>query len=162
MSSLQIIFDSFAAKGTPIQDSQSKNAALNQITREMTYYKDKYKSSMNTYIGNSIDYVNDPQSLNQAKQIDQKIQDLKDISRFVTNYSIARRRPDVNNDFSSSFSASNEFMSPYAEPFVDTYTSHLQYNNIKQEYSATKIQIQAFYFINLVALGTLFYFMNIS
>lgn len=162
VSSLQIIFDSFAAKGAPIQDTQSKNAALNQITREMAYYKDKYKTSMNTYIGNSIDYVNDPKSLDEAKQVDQKIQDLKDISRFVNNYIIGRRRVDVANDFSNSFSGTNEVMSPYAEPFVDTYTSHLRYNNVKQEYSATKIQIQAFYFINLVALGTLFYFMNIS
>jgi hypothetical protein len=158
VGSLQIIFDSFAGRGKPIQDTQSKNDALNQINREMTFYKNQYKTTMNTYIGNSIDYVNDPKSLDDAKQIDQKLQDLKDISRFVNNYSVGRRRVDVANDFTNTFEGTNE----YAEAFVDTYTSHLQYNNVKQEYSGAKMQIQTFYFINLVALGTLFYFMNIS
>lgn len=162
LSSLQIIFDSFAGKGKPIQDTQSKNDALNQINKEMTFYKNNYKTSINTYIDNSIDYVSDPKSLNDAKQIDQQIQDLKDISRFVNNYNVGRRRIDVASDFSNEFVGTNEYASPYAEPFVDTYTAHLDYNNTKQQYLGAKAQIQTFYFINLVALGTLFYFMNIS
>jgi len=167
ISSLQIIFDSFATKENPIQDIESKNYALNQINKELIYYKNKYKTSLNTYLNNSIDYVNDPKSLSEAKDIEQRIQDLKDISRFINNYNVNRMRPDITGgDFSSEFWSTNVvnegFKTPVKETFVDTYISHLQFDNVKQQNSTAKMQIQAFYFFNLVALGTLFYFMNIN
>jgi hypothetical protein len=167
VSSLQIIFNSFASKGNPIQDIDSKNYALNQIIKELRYYKNQYKTNLNTYLDNSIDYVNDPKSLNDAKITDQHIQDLKDVSRFINNYNVNRMRPDITGgDFSSEFWSTNVvnegFTPSVKESFVDTYTSHLQFDNVKQQNSTAKMQIQAFYFFNLVALGTLFYFMNIN
>ena len=164
VSSLQIILDSLDEK---IQDVDSKNHALNKINKELTFYKNQYKTNLNTYLDNSIDYVNDPKSLNDAKITEQHIQDLKDVSRFINNYNVNRMRPDItDNNFSSDFSSSNivneGFTTSVKESFVDTYVSHLQFDNVKQENSTAKMQIQAFYFINLVALGTLFYFMNIN
>jgi len=164
VSSLQIIVDSFDEK---IQDADSKNNALNKITRELNFYKNQYKTNLNTYLDNSIDYVNDPKSLNDAKITNQHIQDLKDLSRFINNYNVNRMRPDITGgDYSSEFWSSNivneGFVAPVKESFVDTYVSHLQFDNIKQENSVSKMQIQSFYFVNLVALGTLFYFMNIN
>jgi len=165
--SLQIIFNSFATKGNPIQDTDSKNDALNKINKELLFYKNQYKTNLNTYLNNSIDYVNDPKSLNDAKITDQRIQDLRDVSRFINNYSVNRMRPDITGgDFTNEFWSSNivneGFTTPLKESFVDTYVSHLQFDNVKQQNSIAKTQIQAFYFVNLVALGTLFYFMNIN
>ena len=126
-----------------------------------------YKTSIHTYLDNSIEYINDPKSLNDAKDLDRRIKDLKDIARFINNYNVNRMRPDITGgNFSSEFWSTNVvnegFTQPVKESFVDTYVSHLQFDNVKQQNSSAKMQIQAFYFFNLVALGTLFYFMNIN
>ena len=130
--SLTIIFDSFSSKGMPIIDLQSKQNALQMVNNEKTLYNNKFKSYVNTYVDNSIDFVSDGNSLSNAQDIKNHIQDLNDISRYINNYDTSR----------------------YVEGFQNE-ENKFQYTIQKNR--AVNTNIQLLWLGNLIAFGTLFY-----
>jgi hypothetical protein len=134
--SLKIIFDSFASKGNAIIDSQTKQNALQMVENEKDFYNNKFKSFMNTYVDNSIDYNSDSKSLDSAKDIKNHIQDLNDVSRYINNY-------DTTN-------------------FVEGYQNfnESKFDYVLQENKAANSRIQLLWLGNLIAIGTLFYLMK--
>lgn len=134
--SLKIIFDSFAAKGNPIIDSQSKQNALQMVNNEKEFYNNKYKSYVNTYVDNSIDYNTDDKSLSSAKDIENHIQDLNDVSRYINNYNTSQ----------------------YVEGYQNHQEDKFQY--VSQGNKNISFKLQMLWLGNLIALGTLFYLMK--
>jgi hypothetical protein len=134
--SLKIIFDSFAAKGNPIIDTQSKQNALQMVNNEKEFYNNKYKSYMNTYVDNSIDYNTDEKSLSSAQTIQKHIQDLDDVSRYINNYNTSQ----------------------YVEGYQNINEDKFQYVLLENKGISNKIQL--LWLGNLIALGTLFYLMK--
>ena len=163
--SLQIIFNNLG-----IEDKDSMNSALNRITKEMDFYKNQYKTNINTYVDNTIDYVNDPKSLDSAKNTNQRLQDLRDISRYVNDYGNAflnQTRP----EFSSKDTMDQVkdqggffefFTNQVKEPFIDTYIQKDEFDYTLQKNKLTSRYLELFWFGNIIALGTLYYFMNIE
>lgn len=151
LSSLKIIFDSFTSKGMPIQDMNSKQKALNQINKEMNFFKNEFKSNMNSYVNSTIDFVNDPKSLEQAKIVDQKLKDLRDVSRYISDAKFESFQ--VNNSLTN-------LNTKMVESFVDTYQKdNFDYTLQKNRYAARYLEL--FWLGNILALGTLYYFMKI-
>jgi hypothetical protein len=156
-SSLQIIFNSLN-----IDDKSSMNSALNRITKEMDFYKNQYKTNINAYVNNTIDYVNDPAPLNDAKVTNQRLQDLRDVSRYVNDYGIAflnQTRP----QFSSKDTRQQILeQGNYFEFFTaDTYKEKDEFDYTLQKNKQASRYLELFWFGNILALGTLYYFMKI-
>jgi hypothetical protein len=157
-SSLQIIFNSLS-----VEDSASMNKALNRITKEMDFYKNQYKTSISTYVNNTIDYVNDPKSLDSAKNTNQRLQDLRDISRYVNDYGnaflIERRRP----EFDSKDTAQQILdQGDYFEFFrADTYKEKGEFDYTLQKNKQVSRNLELLWLGNIIALGTLYYFMKL-
>jgi len=168
-NSLKIIFDSIAAKGIPIEDSNSKDKVLNTINQEINFHKNKFKSSINSYVSNTIDYVNDPKSLEEAKNTERTLQDLRDISRYINEYSISFLQ-DSRPQFSSKDTMEQIeekggmftfYGNPNLEKFIDTYVEKDDNEYVIQKNNMVKRNLELFWFANIVALGTLYYFMKI-
>ena len=139
-TALGSIFDAFSARGNPITDTQSKNDALALINKELEYYTKEYQGNIHNFVDKSMEYIADGTSLGNAKRNNQHIQDLKDISRFIKNYS-------------SSF---------FNEGFISTYTSveENKFSNILEINRGVGMILEQYWFANLIALGTLFYFIT--
>jgi hypothetical protein len=168
-SSLKIIFDSIAAKGTPIEDPASKERVLSTINQEINFHKNKFKSSISSYIGNTIDYVNDPKSLEEAKNTEKTLQDLRDISRYINEYSISflqDSRPKFSSkDTMDQLEEGIEMFTTYGnqnvEKFVNTYIEKDDNDYIKEKNKIVARNLELFWLGSIVALGTLYYFMKI-
>jgi hypothetical protein len=156
-SSLQIIFNSLS-----IDDSQTMDSALNRINKEMDFYKNQYKTSINTYVNNTIDYVNDPKSLDGAKTTNQRLQDLRDISRYVNDYGSAflkQTRPQFSSkDTMDQIKEQGGFFEFFTS---DTYKEKDEFDYTLQKNKLVSRNLELFWLGNLIAFGTLYYFMNI-
>jgi hypothetical protein len=157
-SSFQIIFNSLN-----IEDEPSMNRALNRITKEMDFYKNQYKTNINTYVNNTIDYVNDPKSLDSAKNTNQRLQDLRDISRYVNDYGNSflnqRRRPEFNSkDTAQQILDQGDYFEFFK---ADTYKEKDEFNYTLQKNKSVLGSLELFWLGNIIALGTLYYFMKL-
>lgn len=133
-SSLKIIKDSLDARGYTVTDNLSKTRVLGMIQSEMNFYKNQFKSSIGDFVNKSLDYVADGTSLTNAKQGDKKVQDLRDISRYINSIDVSK------------------FTEGYSN--LDTEESIFEYAKDKNNMVSRKLQM--FCLANLVVLGTLF------
>ena len=162
--SLQIIFDSLS-----IQDMNSMDTALNRITKEMNFYKNQYKTNMNTFVDNTIDYVTDTTSLNNAKINNQRLDDLRDVSRYVNDYGTAflnQTRPqfsskDTMDQITGQDGIIDFFTNKSKELFVDTYVQKDVFDYNLQKNKLASGYLELFWAGNIIAIGILYYFMNI-
>ena len=134
-TSLQTIIDSLKSRGHPITDTTSKNAVLKMIQDELTFYNSKYKSDMNTFVKNSMNYVADGTSLTRASNDNTRIQDLKDISRHISAINV----------------------SSFTEAYQDLDKEKTLFSYEVTKNKAVKSNIQLFMIANLVVLGSLFF-----
>ena len=134
-ASLKIIIDSLNARGNKVVDAQSKSELVDLIQKEINFYKNNYKSSISSYVSNSIDYVSDDKSLNQAKTIDTHIQDLKDVSRYVQTQNTP------------------QFMEGFQQ---DYNTIETKFNTELEKNKIANLSIQVFWVANLAIIGAIF------
>ena len=135
-ASLKIIIDSLNARGNKVTDEESKSELMDLIQKEINFYKNNYKSTISSYVSNSIDYVSDDKSLSQAKDIDTHIQDLKDVSRYINSQN----------------------KSTFMEGFQQDYnTLDTLLNNGTEKNKVAQIYMQLFLVANLVVLGAIFF-----
>lgn len=156
-SSLQIIFNSLS-----IEDKNTMEAALNRINKEMNFYKNQYKTNINSYVNSTIDYVNDPKSLDSAKTTNNRLQDLRDISRYVNDYGIAflnQSRPQFSSgDTIDQIKEQGGFFEFFT---TNTYSEKDEFDYTLQKNKLASRYLELFWLGNIVAFGTLYYFMNI-
>jgi hypothetical protein len=137
-SSLKTIVDSAKVSGL-ITSSGSKQPLLDALQKESNFYKEQKKEYMKKFLNNSVDYIDDEDSLKKIKEIDIKIMDLNDISGYVKGI--------------------EEFQNKFKEG----------YQNINQkdvfEYTLMKNKgvtgyMQFLWAVNLIGIGTFLYFIN--
>uniref|UniRef100_A0A6C0IDS1 PSI domain-containing protein n=1 Tax=viral metagenome TaxID=1070528 RepID=A0A6C0IDS1_9ZZZZ len=137
-SSLKTIVDSAKVSGL-ITSSGSKQPLLDALQKESNFYKEQKKEYMKKFLNNSVDYIDDEDSLKKIKEIDIKIMDLNDISGYVKGI--------------------EEFQNKFKEG----------YQNINQkdvfEYTLMKNKgvtgyMQFLWALNLIGIGTFLYFIN--
>ena len=139
-TSLKIIFDSFANQSGAIVDQTSKNNALALVQKELTSYTSNYKTTIHTFVDNVIDYITDDKSLSQAKDINTHIQDLRDVSRYISNFNVIT------------------FTEGYQQGPTQSYSDY-QFSLFGYEVEKNKAlnsTIQSLWLVGLVATGIIF------
>ena len=133
-SSIQIIMDSLKARGYTLKDSASKNKVLSLIKKETDYYNNLLKNNVSSYVNNSLDFVSDGTSLNKARNIKQRIEDLNIVSRYVEAINT----------------------STFAEAYTDLELSKSKFEDTVQLAKGSNFNIELLWFANLVVLGFIF------
>ena len=137
-SSLKTIVSSAQASGL-ITPSGSNKPLLDAIQKENDFYIEQKKDYMKKFLNNSIDYIDDEESLKKVREIDNKIMDLNDISGYVKGLE------GFKNKFKEGYQNLNK-----KEVF--------EYELIKNKGAAAYIQF--LWFANLVGIGAFLYFIN--
>jgi len=82
-NSLKTVVQAAKNSGYTLNTTDSKQKLMDDIQKENNFYVTQKKSYMKKFLDNSIEYVNDNESLKKVKEIDIKIMDLNDISGYV-------------------------------------------------------------------------------
>lgn len=137
VSSLQTIIDSMKRDGYTFNTNAGKQNALQVIQNQRDQLRQNYKNTMKDYLLNSLEYVSDGTSLNHAKDIDNKIKELDDLSGYIQTMKIEG----------------------FVEGFLDNNLSkEITVNaNLLEETAYTKYMMQILWLVNIVALGTFLY-----
>jgi hypothetical protein len=138
--SLKTILSAAKVSGL-VTASGSKQALFDAIKKESEFYIEQKKSYMKKFYNNSVDFINDEDSLLKLKEIDIKIMDLNDISGYAKG------------------------VEGYQSKFVEGY-QHLDKKEVF-EYELEKNKnlkgnIQFLWCLNLVGIGAFLYFINNS
>lgn len=136
-SSLLTVIDSMKRDGYNFSTNAGKQNALQVIETQKNQLRQNYKVNIKEYVSNSIDYVSDGTSLNRAKDIDIKIKELDDLSRYIKTMKIEG----------------------FIEGFLDDRLSREKTinENLMEENGLSKILVQMLWLANIVALGTFLY-----
>jgi predicted Rdx family selenoprotein len=137
VSSLQTIIDSMKRDGYTFNTNAGKQNALQVIQNQRNQLRNNYKNTMKDYLLNSLEYISDGTSLNRAKDIDDKIKELDDLSGYIQTMKIEG----------------------FVEGFLDnTLSKERTVNeNLLEETGQTKGIMQMLWLVNIVALGTFLY-----
>ena len=125
--------------GYSVSTEGEKKKLLDDIDKEKNFYINQKKEYMKKYLNNSIDYLNDTESLKKVKNLDMKIMDLSDISGFIKGINVKT------SDFIEGYQAINQ---------KDVFDYTLQKNGYANGY------LEYLWMINLIALGAFVYFIN--
>lgn len=87
-SSLQTIIDSMKRDGYNFSTKSGKQNALQVIENQKNILKQQYKNNIKDYVSNSLDYISDGSSLNRAKDVNLKLKELDDVSRYIQSMKI--------------------------------------------------------------------------
>ena len=134
-SSIQIVIDGIKSRGYTLKDTSSKNAVLQKIKEEITFYENSLDTNVSTYVSSSLDYISDGRTLNKVRNNKQHIQDLKDVSRYIES---------INTKL-------------FAEAYMDLETEKIKFNDSVQLAKASNFNIELLWFANLVVLGFIFF-----
>jgi len=135
----QTVLQSLQSQGKSISDAASRRNVLQLIKTEADQVKALKKTKLNTYVGNSIDYVSDGASLAAIKEYDTRLLDLHDISQHIQSIPLE--------GFKEGFTLSYETLKSANE-----YT--------KESLNISGSGLQYLWLGNLVAIGTIIYFIN--
>jgi hypothetical protein len=137
-SSLETIVSSAQASGL-ITASGSKKPLLDAIQKENDFYIKQKKEYMKKFLSNSIDYIDDEDSLRKVREIDIKITDLNDISGYVKGL--------------------EGFQNKFKEGYQNLSKKEVfEYELIKNKGAAGYMQI--LWLANLLGIGAFLYFIN--
>ena len=136
-ASLQTIIDSMKRDGYTFNTDIGKQDALQVVDAQRNQLRENYKNTMKDYLLNSLEYISDGTSLNRAKDIDAKIKELDDLSRYIQTMKIEG----------------------FIEGFLDNNLSkEITVNsNLLEETNHTKGMMQMLWLVNIIALGTFLY-----
>jgi hypothetical protein len=137
--SLKTVVQAAKNLGYMINTEAAKQKLLEDVEKENDFYITQKKNYMKKYLNNSIDYVNDAESLNKMKDLDMRIMDLSDISGFIKGINVK------SSDFIEGYQNINQ---------KDVFEYTLQKNKTTTGY------IEYLWALNLIALGTFVYFIN--
>ena len=137
--SLITVVQSAKNLGYSVSTEGEKKKLLDDIDKEKNFYINQKKEYMKKYLNNSIDYLNDTESLKKVKNLDMKIMDLSDISGFIKGINVKT------SDFIEGYQAINQ---------KDVFDYTLQKNGYANGY------LEYLWMINLIALGAFVYFIN--
>lgn len=135
-ASLKTIIQGAKNNGYMLNTKDSKQKLLDDVSKELNFYITTKKSYMKKFLNNSVEYENDPDSLNKIKEIDIKITDLNDISGFIKGLNVT------------------EFKEGYQNDQKDIFEYVLEKNKITAGY------LQSLWMLNLIGIGVLVYFIN--
>lgn len=136
-SSLKTIVDSMKRDGYNFSTDSGKQNALTVIFNQKIQLRNIHKNHVKEYISNSLDYVSDGTSLSRAKDVEEKIKELDDLSRYIEAIKVEG----------------------FKEGFLDDVLGKEIVNNenIIQHNTQNKTYIQLLWLANIVALGTFLY-----
>jgi len=134
-SSISIIIDGLKSRGYTLKDSASKNTVLNLIKKESDYYKNMYKNTVSSYVNNSIDNISDGISLNKSRNLQEHIQDLNEVSRYVEAINTTS----------------------FTEAYMDLDTEKTKFDDGVQKTRSANFNIELLWLANLVLLGFIFF-----
>jgi len=137
--SLITVVQSAKNLGYSVSTEGEKKKLLDDVDKEKNFYINQKKEYMKKYLNNSIDYLNDTESLTKVKNLDMKIMDLSDISGFIKGINVKT------SDFIEGYQSINQ---------KDVFDYTLQKNGYANGY------LEYLWMINLIALGTFVYFIN--
>lgn len=137
--SLKIVVQAAKNLGYMINTEASKQKLIEDIIKERDFYITQKKNYMKKFFNNSIDYVNDSESLKKMMDIDMRIMDLSDISGFIKGINIK------SSDFIEAYQSMNQ---------KDVFEYTLQKNKTTTGY------LEYLWLVNLIALGTFVYFIS--
>jgi hypothetical protein len=138
--SLKTILSAAKVSGL-VSTGGSKEALFDAIKKESEFYIEQKKSYMKKFYNNSVDFINDEDSLLKLKEIDIKIMDLNDISGY------ARGVEGYQNKFKEGYQNLHK---------NEVFEYQLEKNKI------TKGYIQFLWCVNGIAIFTFLYFINNS
>ena len=136
---MQTVVQSLQSQGYNISNAISRRNVLAIIKAETDQVKAQKKLKLNSYVGNSVDYISDGASLDAIKNYDIRLLDLHDISQYIQSVPLEGFREGFTLGLSELQSAND-------------------YNRQSLKISGSNLQLM--WFANLVAIGTLIYFIN--
>ena len=138
--SLRTILNAARVSGL-VTTGGSKQALLDAIQKESTFYIEQKKNYMKRFYNKSVDYINDEEALLKLKEIDTKIMDLNDISGYVKGV--------------------EGFKGKFKEGYQDLKQKDIFEYQLEKNKSATRY-IQYLWLLNLIGVGSFLYFINNS
>ena len=137
-ASLKSIVQSAKNSGYVLNTSNDKQKLLDDVAKESNFYITTKKSYMKKYLDNSVEYVDDSDSLKHIQELDTKIMDLNDISGFIKGLNVS--------GFTEGYSNKDE---------KDIFNNDTLLKN-----NAISGYLQFLWIVNLVGIGTFLYFLN--
>ena len=125
--------------GYTVSTEREKQKILEEIQKEKNFYINQKKEYMKKYLSNSIDYIDDSNSLKKVKELDMKIMDLGDISGFIKGINVKT------SDFIEGYQNINQ---------KDVFDYTLEKNK------SMNGQLEQLWMLNLIAIGAFVYFIN--
>jgi hypothetical protein len=136
-SSLKTIVDSMKRDGYDFSSNSGKQNALTVIFNQKIQLKQSHKNHIKEYVSNSLDYVSDGTSLSRAKDVEEKLKELDDLSRYIEAIKVEG----------------------FKEGFLDDVLGKeiIKNENIIESNTQNKKYIQMLWLANIVALGAFLY-----
>ena len=137
--SLKTVIQAAKNLGFMINTDGEKKKLLDAVDKETNFYINQKKDYMKKFLANSIDYINDSESLKKLKNLDMRIMDLSDISGFIKGINIKT------SDFIEGYQNINQ---------KDIFEYTLEKNRYATNY------LGYLWMLNLVGVGTFVYFIS--
>jgi len=137
--SMQTVVQSLQSQGYSISNAASRRTISTAIKAEIDEVKAQKKEKLNSYVGNSVDYISDGASLAAIKEYDTRLLDLHDIFQYIQSLPLE--------GFKEGFAVSFETLKSANE-------------HTKESLKTSGSSLQYLWLANLVAFGTIIYFIS--